>query len=226
MTVTTVAPAVGARITRPAASLIAEVRAVVARGLAPGPTAELTAETLRPYLGDPALLTAEQSESSPDRYLQHVLYAEPDGSFSVVALVWLPGQHTAIHDHVSWCVAGVHQGAESERRYRLVPGAEGGTARLVGTEELTNPLGSVAGFAPPGDIHEVRNSGTGTAISLHIYGADVLRLGNSVRRVYPRPEGERFGGGRGFEGECFEGGRGLGGGYGAEGGRRLEGGRG
>jgi predicted metal-dependent enzyme (double-stranded beta helix superfamily) len=159
------------------------------RGLAPGPTADLTAQTLRGYLGDPALLTTEQREGSREHYRQHVLHAEPDGSFSVVALVWLPGQRTAIHDHVSWCVAGVHQGAESERRYRLVP--EGSTARLVAAEEVVNPLGSVCGFAPPGDIHEVRNSCAGTAISLHIYGADVLRLGSSVRRTYRLPDSER-----------------------------------
>jgi predicted metal-dependent enzyme (double-stranded beta helix superfamily) len=36
---------------------------------------------------------------------------------------------------------------------------------------------------PPGDIHRVRNSGTTTAISVHIYGTDISRL-SSVRRYY------------------------------------------
>jgi predicted metal-dependent enzyme (double-stranded beta helix superfamily) len=45
----------------------------------------------------------------------------------------------------------------------------------------------VAGFAPPGDIHRVRNSGTGIAVSMHIYGADLSRLGSSIRRVYDLP---------------------------------------
>ncbi|MCX4750633.1 cysteine dioxygenase family protein [Kitasatospora sp. NBC_01287] len=182
MTLTTTARTEGARITPLAAALIAQVRAVVARGLPPELTAHLIAEALRDHLGDPALLTPEQCEGDPDHYRQHVLHAEADGSFSVVALVWLPGQRTAIHDHVSWCVAGVHQGEESERRYRLVPG--GSAAQLVPTEDVVNPLGSVCGFAPPGDIHEVRNSCTGTAISIHVYGANVLRLGSSIRRVY------------------------------------------
>ncbi|MFH8628018.1 cysteine dioxygenase [Streptomyces vietnamensis] len=179
--------AAGAHITRTAAALTADVRAVVARGLSPARSAELVAEALRGYVMDPGLLTAGQRIGSPERYTQHVLHAEPDGSFSVVALVWLPGQHTPIHDHVSWCVTGVHQGTESEHRYQLVP--EGGTARLVATDVVTNPVGSVCGFAPPGDIHEVRNSGADTAISLHVYGADVVRLGSSVRRVYERPAG-------------------------------------
>ena len=47
-----------------------------------------------------------------------------------------------------------------------------------------NHVGDVSGFAPPGDIHRVRNTGTTTAISVHIYGTDVTRIGSSVRRYY------------------------------------------
>jgi len=188
-TATTAHASDSTRVTKTAAALTADVRAVVARGLSPARSADLAAEVLRGYLADPELLTAEQCVGSAESYTQHVLHAEPDGSFSVVALVWLPGQRTPVHDHVSWCVTGVHQGTESEHRYRLVP--QGTTARLVATEVVTNPVGSVCGFAPPGDIHEVRNSGADTAISLHVYGADVVRLGSSVRRVYERPDGER-----------------------------------
>ncbi|MEE1755808.1 cysteine dioxygenase family protein [Streptomyces sp. SP18CS02] len=165
--------------------LVAEIRETVGRGLAPGPTARLVAKNLAPHLCAPDLLTDAQCEGDPDHYRQHVLHAESDGSFSVVALVWLPGQVTPIHDHVSWCVTGVHQGEEHERRYRLVP--YGGSARLVATEDVVNPVGAVSAFAPPGDIHLVRNGGTGTALSLHVYGADISRLGTSIRRVYSAP---------------------------------------
>ena len=50
-----------------------------------------------------------------------------------------------------------------------------------------NQAGAVSGFAPPGDIHRVRNSGDTVAISMHVYGADISRLGNSIRREYPSP---------------------------------------
>ncbi|GGR06678.1 cysteine dioxygenase family protein [Streptomyces netropsis] len=168
--------------------LVDDVREAVGRGLPPDTTAYLVGERLAGHLGAPDLLTAEQREGDPDRYRQHILHAESDGSFSVVALVWLPGQQTAVHDHVSWCVTGVHEGQESERRYRLVP--DGTTARLVATEDVVNGQGDVCGFAPPGDIHRVRNSCSSTAISIHVYGADVARLGSSVRRVYDLPVGE------------------------------------
>ncbi|KJY39548.1 MULTISPECIES: cysteine dioxygenase family protein [Streptomyces] len=174
-----------ARTTTRMAALVSEIRTVVDRGLAPDLTAYLVGERLAPHLGASDLLTAEQQEGDPENYRQHVLHAEPDGSFSVVALVWMPGQETCIHDHVSWCVAGVHQGEESERRYRLAPGTD--AARLVATEDVVNAQGEVCGFAPPGDIHRVRNSCTSTAISIHVYGADVSRLGSSIRRVYTLP---------------------------------------
>ena len=45
----------------------------------------------------------------------------------------------------------------------------------------------MSGFAPPGDIHRVRNVGDDTAISIHIYGTDVSRIGSSVRRSYDLP---------------------------------------
>jgi 3-mercaptopropionate dioxygenase len=50
-----------------------------------------------------------------------------------------------------------------------------------------NQTGTVSGFAPPGDIHRVRNTGEEVAISMHVYGADISRLGNSIRREYTLP---------------------------------------
>lgn len=178
----------GARTTERIATLVADVREAVGRGLAPDVTAYLVGEKLAPHLGAADLLTPEQYEGDAAHYRQHLLHSEDDGSFSIVALVWLPGQETPIHDHVSWCVTGVHQGEEHERRYRLVPaGAHGEPARLVATEDVVNPPGAVCGFAPPGDIHRVWNGCQDKAVSLHLYGAGIARLGSSVRRVYDLP---------------------------------------
>jgi 3-mercaptopropionate dioxygenase len=177
-----------ARTTDRLGSLVAEVRDAVGRGLPPDLTAYLVGECLASHLGAVDLLTDEQCGSDPARYRQHLLHAEHDGSFSVVALVWLPGQGTSVHDHVSWCTTGVHEGEEHERRYRLLPSpATGRAARLVATGDVVNAQGAVCGFAPPGDIHRVWNAGAGRAISLHVYGADISRLGTSVRRVYQLP---------------------------------------
>ena len=146
-------------------------------------TSRRAARALRRHLPGPEILTVAERDGDAAGYQSHLMHAEPDGSFSVVALVWRPGQITPIHDHVTWCVIGVLQGAEYEELFAL---REGGTVlEEVGTN--AGAPGDVSGFAPPGDIHRVRNRGAGVAISLHVYGADISRLGSSVRRIYDLP---------------------------------------
>jgi predicted metal-dependent enzyme (double-stranded beta helix superfamily) len=160
--------------------LVSAVRAVVDRHADWRQTARLVAGELARHLPAPDVLTPEQRIGDPKRYRSYPLHTEPDGSFSVVALVWRPGQVTAIHDHVTWCVFGVIQGIEHEELFTL--DQERGC--LVETGTSTNRAGDVNGFAPPGDIHRVRNVGDDTAISIHVYGTDVSRIGSSVRRYY------------------------------------------
>jgi 3-mercaptopropionate dioxygenase len=163
-------------------NLVAAVRAATRQ---PGDWAQTTlqvAAALRPRLPGPEILTSEQRYGDPLGYRCHLLHAEPDGSFSVLAVVWRPGQETAVHDHVTWCVAGVLQGAEYEEQFEL---GTDGWLTLTGTARLS--AGQVAGFAPPGDIHRVRNTGSEATISVHVYGTDIRRLGSSVRRVYTQP---------------------------------------
>jgi 3-mercaptopropionate dioxygenase len=169
--------------TRCPASLLTALREVTAQHQDWTGTARLAAAQLRAHLPGPDLLTPEERAGDPAGYVSHVLHTEPDGSFSVCALVWRPGQITPIHDHVTWCVFGVIQGAEYEELYAL----RGNGRWLAEAGRNANAEGEVSGFAPPGDIHRVRNHGDGVAISLHVYGADITRLGSSVRRVYDLP---------------------------------------
>lgn len=166
----------------PVMALAAAVRACVQQPGTVSQTADRVAAALRPFLSVPGLLHEHQRIGDPAGYRQHVLHVDPGGSFSIVALVWLPGQETPIHDHVAWCVSGVYQGMEGEWRFDLRE-----NAYLVPGEHFTNGPGEVCGFAPPGDIHLVRNVCDTTAISIHVYGADIGRLGTSVRRVYEQP---------------------------------------
>ena len=171
---------------RPAApgldELAAAVRAVVRRRDDWRRTATLVAHALKRHLPSPEVLTADQRFGDPQRYRTHLLHVEPDGTFSIVALVWRPGQVTPIHDHVTWCVFGVIQGVEHEELFAL-----DGSGCLVEAGTSSNVTGEVSGFAPPGDIHRVRNAGNVTAISIHVYGTDVTRVGSSVRRGYDLP---------------------------------------
>ena len=155
--------------------LAAAVRGVVDPDARWAETAELVAAQLRRHLPTPEVLTPEQRLGSADGDRSHTLHVERDGSFSIIGLVWRPGQLTRIHDHLTWCVFGVIAGVEHEDLFDA-------DLNLIG--ESDNRTGDVSGFAPPGDIHRVHNTGDTTAISIHIYGTDVTRVGSSVRRYY------------------------------------------
>jgi 3-mercaptopropionate dioxygenase len=165
------------------AELVTAVRSVVERRADWRQTARLVARELEQHLPSPDVLSLEQRSVEGEGYLSYPLHTEPDGSFSVVALVWRPGDVTAIHDHVTWCVFGTIHGVELEELFTL--DEQRGCLVEAGTNE--NEAGEVSGFAPPGDIHRVRNVGEDTAISIHIYGTDVSRIGSSVRRYYDHP---------------------------------------
>lgn len=165
--------------------LVLRLDAAVRNAKTPEQMATGAATALRPFLGHPRLLEPSQCEPDPQRYRQHVLHVAPDGLYSVVALVWLPGQETAVHDHVAWCAFGVHRGCEREVQLEVVEGSEETYLRPVGT--VTNRVGSVSALVPPGDVHTVINPGPELAISIHIYGADVREVGTSIRRRYDLP---------------------------------------
>lgn len=140
------------------------------------------AEDLGTLLQDPNWLLPGQREGWPDRFRQHILHVAPDGGFSVVAVVWQPGQSTPIHDHVSWCVVGVYEGEEEENRYHLYRSA--GEQFLVEAGTETAGAGEVTTLIPPEeDIHKVTNAGARKAISIHVYGADIGKLGSSINHI-------------------------------------------
>jgi 3-mercaptopropionate dioxygenase len=163
------------RPTERLADLVAGVRTAVDAQADWSETAQLVADELRRHLPAPDVLTGAQRLGSPDGYRSHTLHVEPDGSFSIIALVWRPGQLTRIHDHITWCAFAVIQGVEHEELFDA-------DLNLVGRSE--NHVGDVSGFAPPGDIHRVHNTGNSTAISIHVYGTDITRIGSSARRYY------------------------------------------
>lgn len=161
------------------AELVSGIAEITARRPRPQEAADAVAGLLRERLPAQDILTDEERAGSPDGYVSRVLYAQHD--FSVVAVVWRPGQETLIHDHVSWCTFGILSGIEYETLYR----DEGDHLVEVGHAE--NRPGEVSGFAPPGDIHKVRNTSTVIGVSVHVYGADLHKLGSSVRRTYDLP---------------------------------------
>ena len=95
-------------------------------------------------------------------------------------MVWRPGQRDPVHDHLTWCVTAVLQGTEYEEVFGCRGDPGGGRAqRQPGRHgQRLRP----AGRHSPG--HDI---GDAVAVSLHVYGTDITRVGSSVRRVYDLP---------------------------------------
>ena len=133
---------------------------------------------LESVLGFDHVLDPAQCEPAEDRYRQHILHIDPRGRFSVVALVWLPGHETPIHDHVAWCVAGVLRGREQEHRYER----QGAGLRAAAT--VLNEVGEVSVLTSGPDIHQVTCASGDKTISIHVYGADITAKGTSIQLTY------------------------------------------
>jgi predicted metal-dependent enzyme (double-stranded beta helix superfamily) len=115
-------------------------------------------------------LPAEFAAPSPESYRQYLLYCDPLERFSVVSFVWMPGHRTPIHDHTVWGLVGVMRGVEMCEEYST-------SIRMVHSHQ--SKAGEVDRVSPAiGDIHVVSNTGTQTAVSIHVYGANI----GAVRR--------------------------------------------
>jgi predicted metal-dependent enzyme (double-stranded beta helix superfamily) len=154
-------------------AFIAEVEAVIAAETERPRIVQAVEARLQRLLRTPDLLAPEHRTTLPDRYCAHLVAVAPSKTFSVVAMVWLPGQVTAIHDHICWCIVGVLEGLEHETRFRLMQNAAGEQWLLPAGDETMTPGMTGILLPPEENIHQVRNAGETLAISIHIYGADI-----------------------------------------------------
>lgn len=118
-------------------------------------------------------LPDEYAAPSPDSYRQYLLYCDPLERFSVASFVWMPGHRTPVHDHTVWGLVGVMRGKETCEEYS--PSVKRINAHEVGPGEVDRVSPSI------GDIHVVSNAGSKTAVSIHVYGANI---GAVRRHVY------------------------------------------
>ena len=151
----------------------------------PGVLAQRTGDHLAELLPHPEFLEDRFRVPGDTRYRQHVVHVHPEGRYSIVSLVWRPGQATPVHDHRCWCVVGVLEGREREERYTLhVEDEEWLTYDGVNIYEP----GQVCCLVPPDeDIHRVVNDADQISISMHIYGADIATVGTSINRTFELP---------------------------------------
>ena len=154
-------------------ALVAEMSAIVER--CPGERDRIrgTLDAMSRFL--PHALDTELATLPPGdaKYSRHLVHVDPDDRFSLLALVWRPGQGTPIHDHPSWGVLGVASG-----RMKFVNYGEEeieGRRCLMPIESFIGSAGSVGTVFPPHvDVHRMANADPNEmAISLHAYGCEV-----------------------------------------------------
>src|SRR5690348_877958 len=63
------------------------------------------------------LLTPAQRMPSADHYARHVVYGDPAGRFTILSLVWMPGQFSPPHAHQTWCAFAVCDNTLTETEY-------------------------------------------------------------------------------------------------------------
>ena len=129
-----------------------------------------------------ACLSAAQLDGSPDCYVRHVLYADPQDRYTVVALVWRAGQRTPVHGHQTWCGYAVLRGHLIEEQFSH-DAAGSGTQRLTAT---SLPQGYVSAVAAGLDSpHRISHGGGPAAVSLHVYGVASRDIRTAVNHVVP-----------------------------------------
>ncbi len=147
---------------------------------APDRMAERVIAALAAAAADPTLLTADQCLACPDRYARHVLYADPQSRFTILALVWTGGQFSPVHAHDTWCAYAVHRGVLAETLFRF----DAAAAQAIPLHTETRHAGYGC-FARSGleQIHRLGNAGLEPAISIHVYGVDAGEVCSHVNRV-------------------------------------------
>lgn len=133
-------------------------------------------------------LSEELRRPSPDSYARRLVYRSDEPRFTVLAMVWGPGQGTPIHDHSGmWCVEGVVEGRIEVTQYDLLE-REGDRCRFAAQETIDAGVGSSGRLIPPFDHHTIQNpSGEDSAVTIHVYGGEMVRC-----KIFESVEGDWY----------------------------------
>ncbi|MBI1756488.1 MAG: cysteine dioxygenase family protein [Fimbriimonas ginsengisoli] len=120
------------------------------------------------------VLDAHDMTPTPDRYARRLLHRDPAGRYSVLAMVWGPGQGTPLHDHASmWCVECVYKG-----RIKVVSYSQGASPSpevhaFAPEQTIYAGPGEAGALIPPFDYHTLENMESEPTVTLHVYGGEM-----------------------------------------------------
>ncbi|MHC5019419.1 MAG: cysteine dioxygenase family protein [Planctomycetota bacterium] len=165
--------------------LVGDIETLIKSNLSEYGLIEGIGRKLKRAIRNPALLTDEQRAPKLETYARHYIHVDPQDRFSLMALVWSPGQGTPVHDHGIWGVIGIYENEIEAINYkRLDDGSDEGYADLRETGSMFLGKGSLCWVLPPNEeIHVNRNHSDETTITLHVYGKAIRGF-----NVYNVPE--------------------------------------
>lgn len=112
---------------------------------------------------------------APDRYARRLLYRDPEVRYTVLAMVWGPGQGTALHDHAgTWCVECVYRGRIRVTSYSVRGGdPERDLVRFEPETVVMAGVGEAGALIPPFEYHRLENPDETAAVTIHVYGGEM-----------------------------------------------------
>lgn len=143
------------------------------------------AALMESFLQDESAIPENMKQPNPNKYTLYPLYIDSGNRFSIASAVWDVGQATPIHDHQTWGVIGIVQGAENEVHFSI-PAVGKQPEQL---EKRVLKTGDVAICCMTDqDIHQVSCASSVPCVGLHVYGANI---GEIKRYMYDAKTGER-----------------------------------
>lgn len=124
--------------------------------------------------GEAELFDDALTRPVPDRYARRLVHKDPDGRYSVVLMVWGPGQRTDLHDHAGrWCVECVHRGSLRVTSYELTSPPDAPLLHFREVKAVQVGPGDAGALIPPFEYHTIENRSSAVAITTHVYAAEL-----------------------------------------------------
>ncbi len=109
----------------------------------------------------------------PTGYARRCLYKDPKGRFSVVIMVWAPGQGTPLHDHAGhWCVECVYDGKIRVRSFER-EAEDSGRICFRERQSVVSGVGDAGALIPPYEYHSIDNPFDIQAVTIHVYEGEI-----------------------------------------------------
>ena len=121
------------------------------------------------------LLPPEFLAPHPERYARRLLHRDPEGRYSVVIMVWGPGQGTFLHDHAGeWCVECVYRGKIAVTSYDLLGPEDAEILQFKEEKTIMAGVGEAGALIPPFEYHTIANAlPDSPSVTVHVYGHEL-----------------------------------------------------